>query len=725
MIGKFKSVLSNAVADLKAGVTEVSTQSWRLTRAAGHIFAGGLRGAISRLPTRRRLKKLGINGAALLGSATVWLLMAGLATNIRFAAAVLPEANVDLWSVNRPASITVYDRDGELIGSRGSTFSDPVPLEDLPPYVIDAFIATEDRRFFDHHGFDLRGLARAVVVNMQAGGVVEGGSTITQQLAKNLFLEYDRTLIRKLREIQIAFWLEARLSKTEILELYLNRIYLGGGAYGIEPAANLFFSKSARDLTVAEAAILAGLPKAPSELSPTINMQGAIARSHTVIDNLLEVNRIDYVTASVAKLNPPDLNLRLQSNREGYFLDYVYEELKARFGGTIGQDMIVTSTLDSRLQAAAVAAVNNAMTNEALVRGAEQAALIAYDAQGGIVAMVGGRDYTESPYNRAVQARRQPGSAFKPFVFLAAMEAGMSADSIVVDQAISVGDWEPSNYTDRHLGPMRLSSAVARSINTVAVQVTEAIGRDRVIDAARRAGITSPLAPHASLALGAMELTLDELTAAYLPFAHEGAEVPPHGIAKVTSRTGTVLYDFKPIDGFYVIDTEDAREVTEMLMQVTQSGTGAGANLGERQTAGKTGTTNNWRDAWFIGFTADLTAGVWVGNDDAKPMNKVTGGSIPLDIWRDFMISAHEGLPPRPLFDGAIAASADTSRLSAYYEGLRADLFDISYPTTNISSWDDYLNGNDEREPPRRQRGDLSRPSVQGRAAPGVQPSSE
>lgn len=656
--------------------------------------------------------------AAAAVTASTWVLMAALALNLRFASAVLPNEPVDLWTANRPPSITVLSKDGEVIGQRGIRYADPVPLEELPPYAVDAFLATEDRRFFEHRGFDVRGLARAAIANWRAGAVVEGGSTITQQLAKNLFLSPEKTLTRKLEELQYALWLEARLTKEEILTLYLNRIYLGSGAYGIEAAARSYFSKSARDLTVAEAALIAGLPKAPSTLSPSINAAGAQERAQEVIQNLLEAGKIDPLTGGVAKRVPPELVFPEPDTAYGYFLDHVTIELKDRIG-EFTDDVVVTTTLDTAVQKEAEAAIRAGINEEALARNAEQAALIAFDRQGGIAALVGGLDYEQSQFNRATQAKRQTGSAFKPFVFLAALEAGLSPDTLLVDQAIRVRDWAPRNYAETHRGPMRLWEAAARSTNSIAVQLTEAIGRDRVVDAAHRAGIAEPIPEHASIALGSVGMSLLDLAGAYLPFAHSGAERPAHAIAEVrTRRTGRVLYTFAPIDEYSVIEPAKADDTARLLAAVMSNGTGKSGQIEGHESAGKTGTTNDWRDAWFVGFTSHYTAGVWIGNDDNRGMEKVSGATIPLAIWQDFMTRVHTDLPQVPLFreeDADARRGASVRRVAGLYQSLRSDLFEIGYPLPKVMAAAASEKPDELR--PRRRRNPFGRPRVEARAA--------
>lgn len=612
-------------------------------------------------------------------------MIAGLFGLFTITRSYTPPQDVDLWTINRPASITLLDKNGEEIGSRGSQYDDPVPLEELPPYVIAAFVSTEDRRFYSHHGFDPRGFARAMLTNLRAGRFREGASTITQQLARNLFLSNDRKLTRKLQELNLAFWLEAHYSKDEILSLYLNRTYLGAGTFGVDAAATLYFNKSARDLTLPEAALLAGLPKAPSSLSPTVNFDGATKRSLEVIDNLVETRIIDQTTAEIAKTTPPVLDIQTTYNDFGYFFDYTYERA-AKLIGKIDTDIIITTTLDSALQQQAQSAVTSTMTAENFALGAEQAALISYDRDGAIVAMVGGLAYKESQFNRATQARRQPGSAFKPIVYLAALEGGMTPRTLFIDQPTEVEEWKPRNYSNKFLGPMRMTEAVARSINSVSVQASEAVGRANVVEAARRIGITSQLKQHPSLALGSMEVTLEEITSAYLPFAREGLSVTPYAILAIKNRKNELLYEHSPTPEKQLFTKATAENLTHLLHQVMLNGTGSRANLGRRDTAGKTGTTNAWRDAWFIGYTAQFTTGVWIGNDENTSMQKITGGSLPAAIWRNYMLAAHKDMENIAL-PGAYPAkdSADQLRLVTFYNGLQEDLRNAKYIETTAA----------------------------------------
>ncbi len=571
----------------------------------------------------------------------------GLALAFIYMAPRIPDG-ADLWNVNRQSAIIVLDRNGEEIASRGARYGESVGVAELPEDLVKAFLATEDRRFFEHGGVDFRGTLRAAVTNIRTGKVVQGGSTITQQLAKNLFLSPEQTYTRKAREALLALWLEGRYSKEEIFSLYLNRIYLGAGAYGIESAAQTYFGKSARDLSLAESVMLAGLPKAPSTLAPTQNPTGAANRASEVLDNLLETGEITPFEAREARANPPVLVNQGTDSELGYFFDYIAAKASAivsEQGGHRGGDIVVTTTIDQKLQRDAEAAVSTALTIEMRQKGANQAALIAYDVDGALRAMVGGRSYKESQFNRATQAERQPGSAFKPFVYVAALESGLEPETRFVDQPIDIDGWQPTNYTDGFVGPVRLTEAMAKSINTVSVQITEQVGREKVAAAAKTLGVQADVPPLRSIALGAVDLTLEDLTGAYLPFANGGLAPKPFAITRIEDRDANLIYERAAIRPKRVMDESVSKDLNHLLYQVMHSGTGARARLGNRHALGKTGTTNDWRDAWFVGYTGQLVTGVWVGNDEYRPMEKITGGSIPASIWRDFMLSAHQGLP--------------------------------------------------------------------------------
>jgi len=579
-----------------------------------------------------------------------------------------PDEGADLWAVNRLPAIVIEDRNGLEIAARGARYGEAVAVADLPPYLVKAFLATEDRRYYEHGGVDFRGTMRALMANLKSGGRSEGGSTITQQLARNLFLDFEKTYTRKAKEAMLAFWLEGRYSKDEILSLYLNRIYFGAGAYGVESAAETYFSKSARDVTLAEAAMLAGLPKSPSTLAPTLNPIGAQDRATDVIANLRETGDITEFEAREALKRPAVVSPGIENAGVGWFFDYVAERARA-IAGPANYDLVVRTTLDQKLQRDAEAAIRSVLTVDAKVAGALQSALIAYDNDGALRAMVGGRSYLESQFNRATQAKRQPGSAFKPIVYATGFENGLSPQSRMVDEPINIAGWKPENYDKTYRGSMRLSEAVARSINTIAVQVSEKVGRAKVIQMARRLGISSEIPQaEAGIALGGFSASLEELTAAYLPFADGGLGVRPYAVEEIADGRGKVLYSRTPLKPSQTLDKKVAENVTHVLYQVMTSGTGRRANLGNRQAAGKTGTTNDWRDAWFIGYTAQMTAGVWVGNDDFQPMDKVTGGTIPASIWKAFMVAAHQDLPRAPLA-GAYPATtySEGGRLLSFY----------------------------------------------------------
>jgi penicillin-binding protein 1A len=593
--------------------------------------------------------------------------IAGLAFAFLFVAP-WPEDGADLWAVNRLPAIVIEDRNGVEIAARGARYGEAVAVADLPPYLVKAFLATEDRRYYEHHGVDFRGTLRALIANLKSGGRAEGGSTITQQLARNLFLDFEKTYTRKAKEAMLAFWLEGRYSKDEILSLYLNRIYFGAGAYGVESAARTYFNKSARDVTLAEAAVLAGLPKSPSTLAPTLNPLGAQDRAADVIANLRETGDITEFEAREALGRPATVTSGSENAGVGWFFDYVAERARA-IAGPANYDIVVRTTLDQKLQRDAEAAVRTVLTVDAKVNGALQAALIAYDNDGALRAMVGGRSYLESQFNRATQAKRQPGSAFKPVVYAAGFENGLTPQSRLVDEPIDIAGWKPENYDKTYRGSMRVTEAVARSINTIAVQVSERVGRPKVIQMARRLGISSDIPQaEAGIALGGFSATLEELTAAYLPFAAGGAGVRPYVIDEIADGRGEVLFTRSPRAASPAIDKKVAENVTHVLYQAITSGTGRKANLGNRQAAGKTGTTNDWRDAWFIGYTAQMTTGVWVGNDDFQPMNKVTGGTLPASIWKNFMLAAHQDLPRKSLAGAYPAATySEGGRLLSFY----------------------------------------------------------
>ncbi len=619
---------------------QVAAAPRRPARAAVSRPAGKPRGSSS---WRRRLGWAALRWGVVFA---VWGVVA-LGAVFGYFALTLPETG-DLPNAERRPSITLVSSDGALLATYGDLFGDPVRVRDMPKYLPDAVIATEDRRFYSHFGIDLFGLLRAAVINMRAGHVVQGGSTITQQLAKNLFLTPERTFGRKIQEMELAFWLEHKFTKEQLLEIYLNRVYLGAGTYGVDAAAHRYFSKSAREVTLYEAAIIAGLLKAPTKFSPARDRERAAARAEQVLANMVDASLITQDQAAAAARQSVRLaDVTSSRSNNHYFADWIVEQL-GDFGGIENQDLTVVTTLDARLQAAAEAAVAETLTRDGPKAAAGQAALVAMTPDGAVRAMVGGRDYGGSQFNRATQALRQPGSAFKPFVYLAALEVGITPGNHFVDGPISIGKWQPHNYTNRYLGDITVADAFAQSINTVAVQVEMRVGVPRVVAAAHRVGITADLTNDASLALGTSEVTLLELTGAYAVFANGGMGVWPHGIAEIRDRKGKVLFQRSGTGLGRAIAPDIAAEMTELMTGVMTRGTGKGATI-DRPAAGKTGTTQDSRDALFVGFTADLVAGVWLGNDDNTPMNKVTGGTLPAQTWKTFMLAASKGMPVRPL----------------------------------------------------------------------------
>lgn len=559
----------------------------------------------------------------------------------------LPDTD-DLWKVGAKAELSIYSADDELIARRGRRGGQPLRYEDLPADLIAAVTAIEDRRFFDHIGVDPRGLVRAVLANLRAGRTVQGGSTLTQQLAKNVFLTPERSFKRKVQELLLAFWLEARFSKQDILALYMNRVYFGAGAYGVQAAAETYFNRPVQTLTVGEAALLAGLLKAPSRYAPTRNREGARVRAQLVLRAMAETGHLSAAEMTEWAARPVEIVNR-SSDAAHYAVDWTLEQLPD-FVGRPKADLDILTTLDPRLQLAGERAIKTVLKAEGESRSAGQAAMVVMTPEGAIKALVGGRSYADSPFNRATSARRQPGSAFKPIVYLAALEAGLQADDIYQDAPLEIDGWQPKNYDETYRGPVSAGESLAKSLNTVAVQISEQTGRARVIDMARRLGIATPLRAHPSLALGAYEVTLMQLTAAYAHFANGGVQAVPHIITGVVSGSGDILYDRSPPFALPVIAPHHIGALNAMLRKAVENGTGKRARLAGLDIAGKTGTSQNWRDAWFIGYSGALVVGVWVGNDDGSAMNKVTGSNLPAQIWHAFMagqkdISTNVSLP--------------------------------------------------------------------------------
>lgn len=555
-------------------------------------------------------------------------------------------------------SLKILARDGSVMLERGQAH-DYMPLDLLPRHVVEAVIATEDRRFYEHWGVDPAGLARAAFANLRMRRFAQGGSTLTQQLAKNLYLTSERTLSRKLDELLLSLWLEARLSKDEILELYLNRVYFGGGAFGVEAAARRYFDKSARELTVTESAVLAGLLKAPTKFSPSSNPVQARSRARIVMAKMAAAGYLSEDDAATLIRTP----IRFQepsSSREQtgleYAVDYILEQLPFAVRGS-QRHIVVETTIDARLQTAAQAELASVINTSSTESAASQGAIVALDPEGGIRVLVGGRSYLESQFNRATKAKRQPGSAFKTFVYLNALESGLTPESTVYDLPVVINGWSPRNENGTYRGAMSLRQALAQSVNTVAVRLHADLGTKRTIATANRLGIRSELRNEPSLALGTSEMSLLEMTAAYGVFANGGLAVEPYVIERVRTADGQLLYQRPLQAGRTIVAARHVSEMNDMLNATLVSGTGRQAALADHPAAGKTGTSQDFRDAWFVGYTSHLVGGVWIGNDNGRPMNRIMGGTIPARIWRSVMMRGHEGKKPLPLPGTTIAVS--------------------------------------------------------------------
>ncbi|MBC7575860.1 MAG: penicillin-binding protein [Tardiphaga sp.] len=549
----------------------------------------------------------------------------------------------------KPPSVQIVGMDGSLLATRGEQAGANVALKDFPPFLPKAFIAIEDRRFYSHYGVDPIGIARAAVTNLLHHGVSQGGSTLTQQLAKNLFLTQERTMARKLQEVELAFWLERKHSKNEIIELYLNRVYFGSGAYGVEAAAQRYFGKSAKSVTISEAAMLAGLVKSPSRLAPNRNPEGAEARAKIVLAAMEDAG---FITAAQAKasIGAPSYNVKpVGAGTVNYVADWIGEVLDDLVG-QIDQSIIVETSIDPKLQAVAEASIIDELAAKSVKFNVTQGALVAMTPDGSVRAMVGGRNYADSQFNRAVTAKRQPGSSFKPFVYLTAIEAGLTPETIRTDAPLDVKGWKPENYTHEYFGAVTLKQALAMSLNTVAVRLGLEVGAASVVRTAHRLGIASKLEANASIALGTSEVSLTELVGAYVPFANGGLGVTPHVINRIRNVANNKVIYARPADALgTVIDARAVAMMNTMMQETLISGSAKKADMPGWGAAGKTGTSQDFRDAWFIGYTSRLVTGVWLGNDDNSPTKKATGGGLPVEIWSRFMKTAHQGLPPEPV----------------------------------------------------------------------------
>ena len=588
--------------------------------------------------------------------------LGGLILALALALPAFYETSDEDWLKKSELAVVFLDRYGNEVGARGIKHNDSVPLEEFPDHLIKATLATEDRRFYEHFGIDIPGTFRALLANTRAGGVVQGGSSITQQLAKNLFLSNERTIERKVKEAFLAIWLETRLKKNEILKLYLDRAYLGGGAFGVDAAAQYYFAKSARDVNLSEAAMLAGLFKAPTRFAPHINLPAARARANTVLDNLIEAGFMTEGQVFGARRNPASAIDRRDERSPNYYLDYAFEEMKKladKLPKSVTERVFVVRTgLDVNLQRQAENAVEENLRLYGKQYGAKQAAAVVMENDGAVRAIVGGRDYGTSQFNRATDALRQPGSTFKSYVYATALANGFKPTSVVVDGPVCIGNWCPHNYSGGYSGAVTLTHALMKSINIVPVKLSIALGkgnaktgRAMIVDMARRMGIRSPLTDTPSLPIGAGEVTVFDHTAAHATFPNGGKAVTAHAILEVRNATGDLIWRFdrdgpKPRQ---VIPPQVAADINMMLNQAVEAGTGRRSIIDGVKSAGKTGTTNAYRDAWFVGYTGNMVCGLWFGNDDYAPTNRMTGGSLPAMTWKKIMGYAHQGVEIKPI----------------------------------------------------------------------------
>jgi len=592
-------------------------------------------------PTRRRPLLRLAKWTLVLG---IWATV-GVAGLVAYYAHDLPDIERAVAETREP-TVTFKARDGTTLATYGNAYGGRVELDALPPALRRAVLAVEDRRFRAHPGVDPLGLLRASLANLRAWDVVQGGSTITQQLAKNLFLSPAQTLKRKVQELLLALWLERTFSKDAILEIYLNRVYLGSGTYGVDAAAQRYFAKSARELTLYESAMLAGMLKAPARLNPRRDPKAAHARTETVLADMVAAGYISEARADRAARERRRGHATTTASGR-YFTDWAMKRLRERMG-TPRRDITVHTTLDPRVQGLARDSLARTLAKKGASADAGQGAVVSMAPDGAVRGLVGGSSYAETPFNRATQARRQPASAFKPFVYLAAVEEGLTPDTRLVDEPVRVDGWSPANHDDTYRGEVTLREAFARSLNSVAVKLIDRVDPATVARTAHRLGITSELDAHPSLALGTAEVTLLDLTGAYAVFANMGRDAEPYAVRRVTADGGQVLYRRDGGDGGRLISPRAVRHMTELLHADVAWGTGTRADPG-RPAGGKTGTSQKARDAWFVGFTAELVTGVWLGNDDGERMDGVWGGGLPAAIWRQVTREALRGEPERPL----------------------------------------------------------------------------
>lgn len=581
----------------------------------------------------------------------------GTAGFVLLLALALPafEATKEDWRSRGDFAVTFLDRYGNVIGHRGIIHEDSVPVDQLPDHLVKAVLATEDRRFFSHFGIDFLGLIRAMNENAKAGGVVQGGSTLTQQLAKNLFLTNERSLERKIKEAFLALWLEANLSKKEILRLYLDRAYMGGGTFGAAAAAQFYFGKNITDVNLAESAMLAGLFKAPAKYAPHVNLPAARARANEVLTNLVQGGLMTEGQVIAARRNPASVIDRAQSPAPDYFLDWAFDEVQrlADEGKIRKRSLIVRTTIDMGLQQAAEDAMESSLREYGDSYKVKQGALVMIENGGDVRAMVGGRDYGESQFNRATKALRQPGSSFKLYTYTAAMEHGFTPESTISDAPISWGNWSPQNYARSYKGRVTLLTAMAQSLNTVPVRLAkESLGIKPIVELAKTMGVATPLRSDKTVPLGTSEVTVLDQATGYAVMPAGGFQARRHGIARITDYEGDVLYDFQRDEppAQRIVSEQAVSSMNRILTQIPVIGTARRAALdGGIVTGGKTGTSQSYRDAWFIGFTGNYTTAVWFGNDDFTSMNNMTGGSLPAMTFKKLMDYAHQGIELKPI----------------------------------------------------------------------------
>lgn len=568
----------------------------------------------------------------------LWLAIV-LGGSLLWYASELPSITKSMVFERRP-TVIIKASDGTIVDRHGDIKGEIVDVTTLPPHVKWAVLAIEDRRFYKHFGMDIRGIARAFFVNITRGRFVQGGSTLTQQLAKNLFLSRDRTIKRKVQELMLSFQLEKELTKDEILSAYLNRVYLGNGAYGIDAAARVYFNKSAHEINVREAATIAGLLKAPSRYAPSSNPVLAAQRTRVVLRAMVDAGYLEESEIEQYKNLPPAPRRKPSSgNSTRYYTDYIVAQLSDLIG-TVEQDIVVETTLNRRIQKEMEESITKAILHYGPEREVGQAAGIFMRLDGSVVAMMGGKNYNTSEFNRATNSRRPPGSSFKPFVYLTAIENGWDLNSLIVDEPITTGRYRPRNFGNEYFGEITLYEALTRSLNTVSVNLMRDVGPDKVIGMARRLGITADLEPDLSLALGSSGVPMIQMVTAYATLGRGGSAVEPFSIKRILDKDGNVLYErTPPTKEHQVINKSDVTQITAMMQSVIQNGTGRGAAL-SFPAAGKTGTSQGYRDAWFIGFTSRYAGAIWFGNDDNSPTKRLTGGSAPASVWREVMYRA-------------------------------------------------------------------------------------